>query len=235
MVEEINEAIKLINTGIDLIKKFRGDIRKDTEVINNKLEEISSNIHYSISLLGDLSEKIDNQVIRYLDKSFIFLKDAAHINNRDLRKVAIDEAYKSFTELICLPPLQDTIGTDFHFKNIELIAIGYWGRYVCFTINESYNLALLQIYGFGKVYPYECVNTFESEFFSEDFKSQLNEKIKLIKELHNNLNIGKMTNSFGIPSNQLIPLIEMQMESLREKIIDECAKVEKLIGDEIYG
>jgi hypothetical protein len=211
MLEQTLTIAKLVSTCLGILKQLSNNADKLIETHKTMIKSLQ----LQDIVLERIEQKIDNQVIRIAAKSNIFILDSIRSKNTSAKNNSLNSAYQGFTELICLDPNQDTRGTSVTIPNKKLIALGYLGRFSYYCILGSYQDSITQVYEFTSLYPDMGVEIFDASFFSKEYKRQLKKIGSQIEECH--LGIG----SQGIPSNQLLPLLEMEEESIKKEIIKE--------------
>ncbi|MGK7893123.1 MAG: hypothetical protein AB4372_05690 [Xenococcus sp. (in: cyanobacteria)] len=218
MLTETLAIVRLVNTGLGILK----NLSNETELLMAKYDEIVKSLQIQDVTLRRIEGKIDNQVIRLANKSAIYLIDAMRCEHKVARNNSLSSAYEGFTELICLDPNENTVGTSVTIPNKKLISLGYLGRFIYYCILGCYKDALIQVYEFTSLYPDTGVEIFDSRFFSKEYKDLLKNCEYRINELHKQLDKGYLlVNDEGIPNNQLLPLVEIEEESLKQEIVKE--------------
>jgi len=146
---KITAVITLVSGCLGILK----NLSNDTQKLIERHDELVDCLQIQQLSLRKIEQKIDNQVLRVANKSNVFLTDALRTNQHLSRNNSLQAAYEGFTELICLDPNENTVGTSIAISNKKLIALGYLGRFTYYCLLRCYEDALFQIYQFTSKYP----------------------------------------------------------------------------------
>jgi len=143
-----------------------GKVLKNQEKILKQLETINER-------LKAIEIRLDERILSDARTAIIHLNDAANVRGKSVRDQSLQSASAIFTKLTALDPNQMTQGTSGTIQNRALIALGYWGRHLILGMQDETRYALVQVYECTQKYPLEGMLVFPPDYFSKDYKAEI--------------------------------------------------------------
>lgn len=190
---------------------------------HKRIEQQKGGNELQEKILENQNKLIDIEIRKYqnrykliLEKGVQLLNDAKYAADDSLQKQYLLTALQLFTEIIGVNPSECVADT--LIDNSELIARGFYGRFVSFGLLDDYKNSTRQVYECAYRFPSYAVNLFDKSFFPTVDVSSL-------KEICENIIRAKKSEELigiysQLPANMALPLLERQLDKYKKNFVE---------------
>jgi hypothetical protein len=162
------------------LKRELHDIKKRLERIETILVRVDRNVE-------QIRLQMDENVLAYAYTGISHLERALNSSVNAVKNNDLALANANFSRLLVMTPERRTRGYSADMPNDALIAVGYWGLSVYYSLMDDQISALRQVYECGSKCPDFATSIFGPGFFGSDYDTPLQMARASIKDAESKL------------------------------------------------